>query len=249
MTQVIKITNLNFAYNKNPDLVLQDININIEKGSMVAIIGPSGVGKSTLFKLIVRAIKPKNGTIEIFNKDINKLNKKDWKKTINKVGFLTQKANLINTENVFENIKRTNTNYPNFIQKFFGILTHKEKIKIFETLDELGILNKAFYRVSELSGGQQQRVEIAKLLIQNVDLILADEPTSNLDNQTSREVLELLKKLSQDGKTILVNIHDLSFIKSHFTHVIAIKNKRVFLAKNTKEINQWELIQALKTLE
>ncbi|MBD4756528.1 ATP-binding cassette domain-containing protein, partial [Xanthomonas citri pv. citri] len=118
------------------------------------------------------------------------------------------------------------------------IITKEQKINIFTKLDELGILDKAFYKVSDLSGGQQQRVEIAKLLVKNVDLILADEPTSNLDRLTSLEVLSLLREIANQGKTIIVNIHDLSLVKENFDRVIAIKNKTIVFDKKTKDVEQ-----------
>ncbi len=212
---------------------------------MVAVIGPSGAGKSTLFKALVNAINVKNGQITLFNSNTSNWKRKDWAKNIKKIGFLTQKPNLINTENVYDNVKRAYIDYDNFFFKMLGILSKKQKFLIAHTLDELGILDKIFYRVSDLSGGQQQRVEIAKLLVRNVDLILADEPTSNLDNQTSIEVLNILQQLKHKGKTILVNIHDLSLIKENFDRVIAINNQQIILDKTTDNIEQWELQKAV----
>lgn len=246
MNKIIEINNIEFTYNKNQLPILKNINLNIEKGEMIAIIGKSGIGKSTLFKLLLKSIKPTKGEIKIFNQNIWKMSKKDWKKIVNQIGFLTQKNNLVPFDNVYENIKRSFRQYSNYFYKLFGILSKKQKIQIFETLNELNILDKAFFKVSDLSGGQQQRVEIAKLLIENVDLILADEPTSNLDKNTSEDVLKILNKLKNTGKTILVNIHDLSLVKKYFDRVIILNNKTITVNKNTEEIEEWQLIEAIK---
>ncbi|WP_434329053.1 ATP-binding cassette domain-containing protein [Mycoplasma capricolum subsp. capricolum] len=247
MKKVIELKEISVKYNNKSDLVLENITLDIFQGELVAIIGPSGVGKSTLFKIIINSLKPVNGQIKVFDQDILKFNKKQKRNLISKIGFLTQTPNLIYTDNVYNNIIRSTSKYKNNFYKFFSILTRKQKIEIFEKLDELNILDKAFFKVSELSGGQQQRVEIAKLLIKDVELILADEPTSNLDKKTSIEVLKILKNISEQNKTILVNIHDLSLVKKYFDRVIAIDNKQIVLDKKTKDIDQWELDKVIKS--
>ncbi|MBU4690290.1 ATP-binding cassette domain-containing protein [Mycoplasma sp. ES3157-GEN-MYC] len=246
MNKIIECKDINLTYKKNSEDVLQNINLNVYEGEMIAVIGPSGAGKSTLFKMFVRAIKPRSGEIKVFGKHISKISNKHWKKIIDRIGFLTQKPNLINTDNVYENIRRSHIKYSNFFFQIFGILNKKQKTKIFQTLDELNILDKAFSRVSDLSGGQQQRVEIAKLLIRDVDLILADEPTANLDNHTSKEVLDLLLNLKHKSKTLIVNIHDLSLIKQYFDRVIAINNKHIILNKKVEDVELWELIESVQ---
>ncbi|EXU60632.1 phosphonate ABC transporter ATP-binding protein [Mycoplasma mycoides] len=247
MNKVIELKEISVQYNNKSDLVLKDINLDIFQGELVAIIGPSGVGKSTLFKIIINSLRPVKGQVKVFDKDILKFNKKQKRLFISKIGFLTQTPNLIYTDNVYNNIIRSTSKYKNNFYKFFSILTRKQKIAIFEKLDELNILDKAFFKVSELSGGQQQRVEIAKLLIKDVELILADEPTSNLDKKTSIEVLEVLKNISKQNKTILVNIHDLSLVKRYFDRVIAINNKQIVFDKKTKDIKQWQLDRIIKS--
>ncbi|AIA29400.1 ABC transporter ATP-binding protein [Mycoplasmopsis californica] len=243
---IIELNSVNLQYKTSQNSVLSNLNLQIQPGEMVAVVGPSGIGKSTLFKALVRAVNVQNGTIKLFGKNIYDCDRNQWKKIIKKIGFLTQKPNLINTEDVYDNIKRNYVDYKNFIFKIFSIIANDQKIKIFEILDSLGILDKAFYRVSELSGGQQQRIEIAKLLIRDVDIVLADEPTSNLDNQTSEEVLTLLKKMNKMQKTILVITHDLSFIKTHFNRVIVINNSTITIDKKTSEIEEWELKKAIQ---
>ncbi|UZK64462.1 ATP-binding cassette domain-containing protein [Mycoplasma mycoides subsp. capri] len=247
MNKVIELKEISVQYNNKSDLVLKNINLDIFQGELVAIIGPSGVGKSTLFKIIINSLRPVKGQVKVFDKDILKFNKKQKRLFISKIGFLTQTPNLIYTDNVYNNIIRSTSKYKNNFYKFFSILTRKQKIAIFEKLDELNILDKAFFKVSELSGGQQQRVEIAKLLIKDVELILADEPTSNLDKKTSIEVLKVLKNISKQNKTILVNIHDLSLVKRYFDRVIAINNKQIVFDKKTKDIKQWQLDRIIKS--
>ncbi|QJG67041.1 phosphonate ABC transporter ATP-binding protein [Mycoplasma phocoenae] len=239
--KILEIKNLSFNYSKNLK-IFNDINLDIKKGEMVAIIGSSGVGKSTLFKLLVKSILPQSGIISLFGSNINEIKPKEWKKIIDKIGFLTQKPNLIISDSVFMNVKRSITQYKNNFYKLFSLITNEQKINIFKQLDDLNILSKAFYRVSDLSGGQQQRVEIVKLLVKNSELILADEPTSNLDRQTSQDVLDILKQLKKEKQlTILVNIHDLSFLKTHFDRVIGIKDNSIQLNKLTKDIKEWEI--------
>ncbi|UUM25794.1 ATP-binding cassette domain-containing protein [Mycoplasmopsis agalactiae] len=301
MSKVIELKGIYAKYNKKSDYILEDLNLDVESGEFIAIIGPSGVGKSTLFKVIVNALEISKGSVRLFGQNIYKTAKKDSNLTENKseeahisledwdtsrwafvydsneqkladkiakrqscknkkisykkqkksimsrIGFLTQKPNLINTENVYNNITRSISQYKNWFYKLFSIITKEQKINIFTKLDELGILDKAFYKVSDLSGGQQQRVEIAKLLVKNVDLILADEPTSNLDRLTSLEVLSLLREIANQGKTIIVNIHDLSLVKENFDRVIAIKNKTIVFDKKTKDVEQWELNSIIET--
>ncbi|KNG79747.1 phosphonate ABC transporter ATP-binding protein [Mycoplasma sp. HU2014] len=245
MNKIIDLKNITVCYNNNKEPVLDNINLEINKNEFIAIIGPSGVGKSTLFKVIINSLKPIKGKAKVLNQDLLKLSKKQKNQMLSKIGFLTQKPNLINTENVYNNITRSISQYKNIFYRIFNILSKEQKINIFTKLDELKILDKAFYKVSELSGGQQQRVEIAKLLVKNVELILADEPTSNLDHQTSLEVITLLKQIAKE-KTVLVNIHDLSLIKNNFDRVIAINNKTIVLDKKTEEIQEWELKEIIK---
>lgn len=301
MSKIIELKGIYAKYNKKSDYILEDLNLDVESGEFIAIIGPSGVGKSTLFKVIVNALEISKGSVRLFGQNIYKTAKKysnltenkseeahisleDWdtsrrafvydsneqkladkiakrqscknkkisykkqkKSIMSRIGFLTQKPNLINTENVYNNITRSISQYKNWFYKLFSFITKEQKINIFTKLDELGILDKAFYKVSDLSGGQQQRVEIAKLLVKNVDLILADEPTSNLDRLTSLEVLSLLREIANQGKTIIVNIHDLSLVKENFDRVIAIKNKTIVFDKKTKDIEQWELNSIIET--
>ncbi|WP_027334048.1 phosphonate ABC transporter ATP-binding protein [Mycoplasma elephantis] len=242
MNEVLEIKNLSFKYKEKDNLILENINCIFKSGEMVAIIGPSGVGKSTLFKLIVRNKKPTLGSILFNNKNIDLLTKKEWKNIIKKIGFLIQEPCLIEEENVYLNIKRSINDYKNKIFKLINYLTREQRIKIFSILDDLNILDKSFYKVSDLSGGQKQRVEIAKLLVKNVKLILADEPTSNLDNATSRDVLSILKKLTKEKNILcLVNTHDLNLALEFFDRIIVLNNKNIVFNKKNEGISICDL--------
>ncbi|QSF13638.1 phosphonate ABC transporter ATP-binding protein [Mycoplasma sp. Mirounga ES2805-ORL] len=250
MKNIVELRNITFSYSKKSKPILENISLEIPQGQMVAVIGPSGVGKTSLFRLLVKNIKPNAGSLNLFESDISNISKKQWKKIINKIGFLTQKPNLINTDNVYNNVKRSFTQYKNWFYRLISYIDKEQRMTIFKTLDDLDILEKAFYRISDLSGGQQQRVEITKLLVKNVDLILADEPTSNLDNETSKDVLKILQKLVKEkNMTVIVNIHDLSLVNYYFDRVIALNDKQIVMDKPTKNVELWEMINIVKKIK
>ncbi|ADE19482.1 phosphonate ABC transporter ATP-binding protein [Mycoplasma crocodyli] len=242
---IVKLKDVSLKIN-DEFLLYENFNLTINKGKMVAVVGQSGSGKTTVFKILTKYFLPTKGLVELFGSDIGKITKKEWKNIIKKVGFLSQKPNLIDSQNVFHNITKSFNNYKNWFYKLFNILTKQQKIKIFEVLDELKILNKSFVRVDELSGGQQQRVEIAKLLLKDVELILADEPTSNLDFKNSNDVLDLLRKLNQEKNiSVIVNIHDLNLALEKFDEIIAIKNGKILVHEDTKKLDLWKLKKLL----
>lgn len=239
----IKFNNFSGKYKKSSVTVLKDISFTINSGDMIAIIGKSGSGKTSLFNAILKQLYIAQGEIIINNYSLDNIKKREWKKIIKKVGFLSQDTFLLEDENVFQSILRTYTKYKNFFFELFKIITKEQKIEIFEILDKLGIFDKSFSVISSLSGGQKQRVEIAKILLKDVDLILADEPTSNLDVKTSNDVIQLLKNINEEKKiTILVNVHNIELAKKYFNKYVAIKDGQIikygkFDALTEKDIN------------
>lgn len=245
MINFLNIKDLWLSYNKK-NFVLKNINLSINKPELIAIVGTSGVGKTTLLQSILSGIQPSQGTIEIFDKNIYSIDKKEKSKVFKKVGFLSQKPNLILEENVFNNVAKSVFDYKNWFYKMFSILTKKQKEKIFTILNDLGILEKSFIQIKNLSGGEQQRVEIAKLLIQNVNLILADELFSNLDYNNSLKIMHILKNIKKNNeKSIIINLHNLDLLE-HFDRCIVISKQEIILDKSIKDITKWEIQKILK---
>ena len=217
---VIKTENLSKVYGKdgNKVIALDNVNIEIEKGEFVAIVGASGSGKSTLLHQVGGVDRPTSGKIIIDNEDIYKL--KEEKLAIfrrRKIGFVFQSFNLIPVLSVEENIKMP------------ALLDHQKVDKEYfkDLVKTLGISDRLNHLPSELSGGQQQRVAIARALINKPAIILADEPTGNLDSETSKEIMEMLKlSVRKYNQTAIVITHDLS-IAENADRVIKIKDGKV----------------------
>ena len=217
---VIKTDNLSKVYGKdgNKVIALDNVNIEIEKGEFVAIVGASGSGKSTLLHQVGGVDRPTSGKIIIDNEDIYKL--KEEKLAIfrrRKIGFVFQSFNLIPVLSVEENIKMP------------ALLDHQKVDKEYfkDLVKTLGISDRLNHLPSELSGGQQQRVAIARALINKPAIILADEPTGNLDSETSKEIMEMLKlSVRKYNQTAIVITHDLS-IAENADRVIKIKDGKV----------------------
>ena len=204
---ILKIENLKKVYGSGETEVkaLDDISFQVEEGEFIAIIGPSGSGKSTLLHSIAGLEKPTSGKVYFYDKDIYKMNKKEL--TIlrrQKIGIIYQFYNLIPTLNVEENIT-------------LPIELDRKKIDI-KKLDEiikfLGLEKRKKHLPNELSGGQQQKVAIGRALMINPTIILADEPTGNLDSKSSEEIMQVLKKANKDYKqTIIMITHNLEIAK------------------------------------
>ena len=217
---VIKTENLSKVYGKegNKVVALDNVNIEIEKGEFVAIVGASGSGKSTLLHQVGGVDRPTSGKVIIDNEDIYKL--KEEKLAIfrrRKIGFVFQSFNLIPVLSVEENIKMP------------ALLDHQKVDKEYfkDLVKTLGISDRLNHLPSELSGGQQQRVAIARALINKPAIILADEPTGNLDSETSKDIMEMLKlSVRKYNQTAIVITHDLS-IAENADRVIKIKDGKV----------------------
>lgn len=204
---ILETINLSKTYGSKENKVnaLNDININIEKGEFVAIIGPSGSGKSTLLHLLGGLERLSEGSIKVNGKDISKLKDKELAEYRRKeVGFVFQQYNLIPVLNVEENIE---------LPLMLGN-DNIDEIYISELIELLGLKERKSHLPSQLSGGQQQRVAIGRALSTKPSIILADEPTGNLDSKTTEEVMDLLKKsIKRYNQTLIVITHDLNIAK------------------------------------
>ncbi len=205
--RILKVENLKKIYGKGESKVvaIDDVSFNVEEGEFVAIIGPSGSGKSTLLHTIAGLENPTSGKVYLYDKNLYKMNKKDL--TIlrrQKIGIIYQFFNLIPTLNVEENI-------------LLPIQLDKKKVskeRLSEITKFLNIDNRRKHLPNEISGGQQQKVAIGRALIIDPSIILADEPTGNLDTKSSNEIIELLKEANKKyKKTIIIITHNLEIAK------------------------------------
>lgn len=200
---MIQLTDIKKAYRTEYDTlqVLKGINLEIEKGEMVSIMGASGSGKSTLMNIIGLLDTYDSGTYLFDNKDMKNLDSIERSAYRSRnIGFVFQAANLISYKNVVENVA---------LPLFYQNVSKKEREqKAMEKLEPLGIANWAKHFPNELSGGQRQRVAIARALIADAPLLLADEPTGQLDSKTTNEVMQIFKEINQRGTTIVVVTHE-----------------------------------------
>lgn len=180
---------------------LKDISFDIKEGEFLAIMGPSGSGKSTLMHIIGCLDKPTTGKVFINNRDISHANERTLAKIRNaNIGFIFQQFNLLRRTSALANVE-----LPLIYAKVTSVERRK---KALQELKDVGLSDKTGNFPSQLSGGQQQRVAIARALVTNPTIILADEPTGNLDSKSGKEVLEIFKKLHNEGHTIIIVTHD-----------------------------------------
>ena len=196
--------------------ILHDINLEVREGEFLAIMGPSGSGKSTLMNLIGFLDRPTEGRIIIKGLDINKLSDKEVARLRGlEIGFVFQTFNLIPRLTALENVE-----LPTYANTRSGVDTN-ERAK--ELLKLVGLDDRMHHKPGELSGGQSQRVAIARALVNDPAILLADEPTGNLDSKTGCEILNLFKKLNKDGRTIIMITHDLE-IAGYADRIVLVKD-------------------------
>ena len=203
----IEIKNLTVAYGEN--IALEDFNLDVEIGSLMALVGPNGAGKSTLIKTILKFLKQITGEIKISKKSlayVPQRNSVDW--DFPTTLFDVVEMGCYGRVGLFKRVNK------------------EEKVKVLKAIEQVGMLDFKDRQISELSGGQQQRTFIARALVQEADIYLMDEPFQGVDSTTEKSIVDILKKLKSDGKTLLVVHHDLQTVPTYFESVTFI-NKTV----------------------
>lgn len=215
---MIEMQNINRVYDTGKVKVhaLRDVNLHIKEGELIAIMGPSGSGKSTLMNVIGCLDTPTSGRYSLDGKAVNDLDDNDLADIRNrKIGFVFQSFNLLPYASAFENVELPLI--------FMGMSTAKRKQRVTEMLARVGLADRMDHKPNELSGGQQQRVAIARALANHPRIILADEPTGNLDSASGKEILQLFLDLWKAGNTIIMITHDPS-ISENCERIIHLKD-------------------------
>jgi polar amino acid transport system ATP-binding protein len=223
----IEIKSLNAYYDKLH--VLKDINLNVEKGEILSLIGPSGSGKSSLLKMLVGLLKPKSGNVILNNNQLNYSNNSDLRIIREKIAIVFQQYNLFQNMNVLKNVCIA----PTKIQKRDKKQVEEQAINL---LEKVGLKDKLKSYPDELSGGQQQRVAIARALCLNPEILLLDEVTSALDPELVQEVLDSVRLLASEGMTMLIVSHEMSFVKEVSSRVVFMDNGSIIEINDPKII-------------
>ena len=194
---------------------LNDVSLDIEEGEFVFIVGDSGSGKSTLIKLLLKELEPTEGTITINGQKLNKIRRRQIPKFRRNIGVVFQDFRLLKDRNIYDNVA--------FAQKVIGESNRSIKKNVPSMLSMVGLAAKYRSYPRQLSGGEQQRVAIARALINEPKILLADEPTGNLDNHNAWEIMKLLEEINSRGTTVVVVTHNLEIVKAMNKRVITMK--------------------------
>ena len=211
---MIKLEHVSKSYSAGIP-ALNDISLNLEEGEFVFIVGNSGSGKSTLIKLLLKELEPTKGVITINNRNLNAIRRKQIPKYRRNVGVVFQDFRLLKDRNVYENVA--------FAQKVIGTPARLIRSSVPTMLSMVGLAAKYKSYPKQLSGGEQQRVAIARALVNQPKILLADEPTGNLDNHNAWEIMKLLEEINQKGTTVVVVTHNLEIVKAMKKRVITMK--------------------------
>ena len=200
-------------------VALQDVNVHIEPGEFVFVVGPSGAGKSTFIKMLFREVLPTTGSIFVNGMDILSLSPKEIPFMRRQLGIIFQDYRLLPDRTVYENVA--------FAMQVIEAPHHKIKRQVMNMLDLVGLRHRANAYPNELSGGEQQRIAIARAIVNDPVFVIADEPTGNLDPETSWDIMEIFKEINDTGTTIVMATHDKEVVDAMGKRVIAIEHGRI----------------------
>ena len=236
---MIEFKNVSKTY-KNGTHALYDVNLEIEDGEFAYIIGPTGSGKSTLIKLLDGEEIPTNGHVVVSGVDVGRLKKSKVYLYRRKIGVVFQDYKLLSDKTVFENVA--------FALEILDVPTEKIRKRVREVLKLVDLSDKANSKPSELSGGQQQRVAIARAIVKKPTILIADEPTGNLDPEMTDEIITILEKINTEEKTtVLVVTHDSVMVQKHPKRIITIESGHI-THDQPLHINDEEFMQTLNNL-
>ena len=214
---IIELKKVTKLYNKVP--ALEEVNLRIFPKEFVILVGPSGAGKSTLIKMLIREEKPDSGTISVAGRDIVKMSSGDLPYYRRNIGTVFQDYKLLPTKNVFENVA--------YALEVAGISDDEIHTRVPKVLRAVGLEKKAYSYPDQLSGGEAQRTSIARALIHNPKILIADEPTGNLDPEASRDIAAILEKINCLGTCVILATHDKELVDKMRKRVVGMKDGKI----------------------
>jgi phosphonate transport system ATP-binding protein len=236
-TSMLRIQNVTKTY-PNGTQALKDVSFDVKDGEFLVVIGLSGSGKSTLLRCINRLIDPTDGKIYWDTTDITAAHPAELRQIRRKIGMVFQQFNLVKRSSVMTNVLSGRLGYVNPWMSLLGLWPEDEKKRALDALGRVGIADKAGERADALSGGQQQRVGIARALMQDPKLILADEPVASLDPVLSHSILQYLEQLNKEGITVICSLHFLDLVHRYATRVVALKDGVKVFEGSANEIDR-----------
>ncbi len=233
----LEVTNLTKVYDGGVQ-ALTDVSFKVKKGEFLAIIGLSGSGKSTLLRCINRLIDPTAGTVFFSGMDVTGATDDELRHIRRKIGMVFQHFNLVSRSSVLTNVLAGRLGYANPAWSLLNRFSKDDIESAIKQLDRVGIADKAGYRADELSGGQQQRVGVARALMQDPEMILADEPVASLDPVLAHSIMQYLEEINKkDGVTVLCSLHFLDLVHRYSDRVIALNNGQMVFDGLPKDID------------
>lgn len=216
---MIVFENVSMNYRRSASPALDDVSFEIQDGEFVFLVGQSGAGKSSILRLLMREVTPKVGTVIVDEINVGRLRKRKIPSLRRKFGMVFQDFRLLPEKSVAENVA--------FAMQILGKTRKEIKQTVPQVLDLVGLLDKSNRRPNQLSGGEQQRVAIARALINRPSILLADEPTGNLDPDTTIDIMRLLDQINRAGTTVLMATHDASIVDQMRKRVIQVENGKI----------------------
>jgi phosphonate transport system ATP-binding protein len=233
------IEHLRKVYERGDILALDDVSLSVKKGEFLVVIGLSGSGKSTLLRCINRLVEPTSGKIFFDGQDVTAAVGKELRHLRRKMGMIYQHFNLVKRSSVLTNVLSGRLGYVSPWTSAVHRFPEGDVERALMNLDRVGIREQAYKRADELSGGQQQRVGIARALMQDPELLMADEPVSALDPATSHSVMKYLELMNQeDGATVIASLHFLSLARRYGTRILALKDGKIVFEGLPEEIDE-----------
>jgi phosphonate transport system ATP-binding protein len=234
---MLKIENLTKVY-PNGTVALKNVSFEVPDGEFLVVIGLSGSGKSTLLRCINRLIEPTEGKIIWDGTDITAASTAELRSIRQHIGMVFQQFNLVKRSSVMTNVLTGRLGYANPWLSLLGIWPAEDKKRALDALERVGIAEKVFSRADALSGGQQQRVGIARTIMQEPKLLLADEPVASLDPVLSHSILQYLEQLNKEGITVICSLHFLDLVHRYATQVVALKDGMKVFEGEASEIDR-----------
>jgi phosphonate transport system ATP-binding protein len=233
---LLKIENLTKVYDDGT-VALRDVSFDVQEGEFLVVLGLSGAGKSTLLRCINRLVEPTKGKILLGDVDITAAKGEDLRKIRRRIGMIFQAFNLVERSTVMTNVLSGRLGYTSTLRSVLGRFSQADRQMARRNLDRVGISELARKRADELSGGQRQRVGIARALMQEPELMLADEPVASLDPVLAHSILKYLEQLNkEDGITVICSLHYMDLVRRYASRVVGLKDGRVVFQGVADEI-------------